>query len=98
MTYTLLSLPFLIASLAVWWVRTDRRAKTVTGAVMAVVLVLTVIFDNLMVGAGFVGYDEGNNLGLYLGLIPVEDLYYSVFVVLVVAAWWPPVVDKRGGA
>ena len=38
---------------------------------------------------GLVEYDGANNLGIYLGLIPVEDLFYTVFVCLVVTALWP---------
>ena len=41
------------------------------------------------VAAGLVEYDGANSLGIYLGLIPVEDLFYTVFVCLVVTALWP---------
>lgn len=91
MTYLLLSVPFLVVAAVLWAVRAKRyrRQSAVTGIVMTVLLVLTVVFDNLMVAAGLVGYDDANNLGIYLGRIPAEDVFYSVFVVLIVTAFWP---------
>lgn len=90
MTYVLLSVPFLVAAVALWAARAKRyqRQGAVTGIVMTVLLALTVVFDNLMVAAGLVGYDDANNLGIYLGRIPIEDVFYSAFVVLVVTAFW----------
>ncbi|EEI17731.1 lycopene cyclase domain-containing protein [Corynebacterium lipophiloflavum] len=91
MTYLLLSLPFLLGAAALWgWRRHAYAAQgKVTAIVAAVLLTLTVVFDNLMVAAGLVEYDGANNLGIYLGLIPVEDLFYTVFVCLVISALWP---------
>ncbi|WP_342319412.1 lycopene cyclase domain-containing protein [Corynebacterium mayonis] len=91
MTYIALSTPFLVAAAALWCIR--RKAHTrqtlVTLIVLTVLVVLTVIFDNLMVAADLVQYSAENNVGVFLGRIPVEDLFYTVFVVLVVTALWP---------
>ncbi|MDY5786442.1 MULTISPECIES: lycopene cyclase domain-containing protein [unclassified Corynebacterium] len=91
MTYVLISAPFLVAAAVLWgWRRqAGPRQGRVTLAVMAVLVALTVIFDNLMVAAGLVEYSAGNNLGVFIGRIPVEDLFYTIFVVLVVTAVWP---------
>ena len=84
MTYLLISVPFLILGAAVaWW-----RQWAVTGLVMAVLLVLTAIFDNVMIWAELVGYGEEQRLGLQLGLVPVEDFFYPVFAALVIPALW----------
>ena len=64
------------------------RQWAVTGLVMAVLLVLTAIFDNMMIWAALVGYGEGQRLGLQLGLVPVEDFFYPVFAALVIPALW----------
>jgi len=90
-TYLLISLPFLAAAAALWWVRRPAfpRQGRVTLVVGAAMLTLTVVFDNLMVAAGLVGYSSANHLGLRVGLIPVEDLFYTVFVCAVVTALWP---------
>lgn len=87
MTYLLISLPFMAGAAALWAWRC--REWVVTAIVAAVLLTLTIIFDNLMVAAGLFEYHPGNNLGLYLGLIPVEDLFYPLFACLVVTAAWP---------
>lgn len=86
MTYLLISLPFLIVGLAVaaW-----RRQYVVTAVVAVVLIVLTIIFDNLMIWAELVGYGEEQRLGLHIGLVPVEDLFYALFVALIVPAVWP---------
>ena len=86
MTYLLISLPFLIVGLAVaaW-----RRQYVVTAVVAVVLIVLTIIFDNLMIWAELVGYGDEQRLGLHIGLVPVEDLFYALFVALIVPAVWP---------
>lgn len=90
MTYLLISVPFLILGAAVaWWRRgAVPRQWAVTGLVMAVLLVLTAIFDNVMIWAELVGYGEEQRLGLQLGLVPVEDFFYPVFAALVIPALW----------
>lgn len=86
MTYLLISLPFLIVGLAVaaW-----RRQYVVTAVVAVVLIVLTIVFDNLMIWAELVGYGDEQRLGLHIGLVPAEDLFYALFVALIVPAVWP---------
>jgi len=90
-TYLLISVPFLAAAALLWWVRRGAHPGQgrVTLAVTTVMAVLTIVFDNLMVAAGLMQYDTSNNMGVRLGLIPVEDLFYTVFVCLVVTSLWP---------
>ncbi|MDO5511639.1 lycopene cyclase domain-containing protein [Corynebacterium sp.] len=89
--YLLISLPFLALGLALAWWRRDiaPRQFTVTALVMAVLLVLTAVFDNLMIWADLVGYGEQQRLGLHLGLVPVEDFFYPIFAALLIPALWP---------
>lgn len=91
MTYLLISLPFLILSIVVWLARYRRypRQGLVTLIVLAVVGVLTVVFDNLMIRFGNVSYGDEHNLGLYIWLMPVEDLFYPLFAVLIITSFWP---------
>lgn len=102
MTYLLISLPFLIAAALLWLLRLRRypRQFAVTASVLLVVTVLTIIFDNMMIYFGNVDYGSEQNLGLYIWLMPVEDLFYPLFAVLVIAALWSPdraVEKKREG-
>ena len=91
MSYLLISLPFLIVAVVLWVLRrhTAPRQLQVTALVAVVLLVLTAIFDNLMIWAELVGYGDAQRLGLQVGLVPVEDFFYPVFVALIVPAFWP---------
>lgn len=99
MTYLLISIPFLIVAVlgAVWSIRREHARRGPTAAkrqfavislVTGIVLVLTAIFDNLMIWAGLVGYGDGERLGWQLGLVPVEDFFYALFVTLLIPALW----------
>ncbi|AJE31974.1 C50 carotenoid epsilon cyclase [Corynebacterium humireducens NBRC 106098 = DSM 45392] len=90
MTYALISLPFLIfaAVLAFRHRHAVPRQLAVTAIVAVILLVLTVIFDNVMIWAGLVGYGEDQRLGLDLGLVPVEDLFYPLVAALIIPAVW----------
>lgn len=91
MTYLLISLPFLLLALVLWIVRRDSapRQLAVTAIIMVVLLVLTAVFDNLMIWAKLVGYGDAQRLGWQIGLVPIEDFFYIIFVALIVPAFWP---------
>lgn len=97
MTYVLLSLAFLAVAVVVlaialavtpdravvvrrWW------APVLIGGV--IVLVLTAVFDNVMIGAGLMTYGEGQLAGVHLGLVPVEDFAYPIAGILLLPAVW----------
>ncbi|GAA4146316.1 lycopene cyclase domain-containing protein [Leifsonia shinshuensis] len=97
MTYPLLSVAFLAlaaAVLAAGLARTPDRARVaerwlVPALVAGVVLVvLTGVFDNLMIAAGLMTYASGAISGLHLGLVPVEDLAYPVAGLLLLPGLW----------
>lgn len=90
MTYLLISLPFLLLAAGIWTVFARRfpYPLATTAAVGATILILTAVFDNLMIWAGFVGYGQEQRLGWRIGLVPIEDFFYAIFVVLVLSALW----------
>lgn len=51
-------------------------------------LVMTAVFDNLIIGSGIVAYDETKILGFKVFLAPIEDFAYTVAGVLVIPAIW----------
>ncbi|PZE78257.1 lycopene cyclase domain-containing protein [Curtobacterium sp. MCBD17_019] len=60
-----------------------RHTVLLTGLVAGVVLVVaTVVFDNVIVGTGIVAYDAQRISGIRLGVVPVEDLAYAIAAVL----------------
>lgn len=66
-----------------------REALAVLGLALGVMLVLTAVFDNVMIAAGLFDYGQQTLLGLYLGRAPVEDFLYPVAAVLLMPAlWW----------
>lgn len=88
MTYGDLNFIFLsIAIIATWIIKSRFRCFT-TPAVALPMLVLTALFDNLIVAAGIVGYDESKLLGVRIGVIPIEDFAYTVVAILLVPTIW----------
>ena len=95
MTYALICLPFLAVAviLTLAAARTlppgaRRRRWVAIGFAAALVLVLTAVFDSIMIAAGLFGYVDGTRLGPAIGLAPVEDFAYPVVTVLLVPAVW----------
>ena len=67
------------------WTTLDRRRAALT---LAILLLLTAVFDNAIIAAGLVDYSPNHYLGLRLGLAPIEDFAYSVAAVLLLPALW----------
>jgi lycopene cyclase domain-containing protein len=66
-----------------------RRTTLVTGLVVgAVLLVMTIVFDNVIVGLRIVAYDPALISGARIGAIPVEDLGYAIGAVVLLPSLW----------
>ncbi|WP_260855719.1 lycopene cyclase domain-containing protein [Curtobacterium sp. 9128] len=66
-----------------------RRVTLVTGLVAGVVLlVMTVVFDNVIVALRIVAYDPALISGARIGVIPIEDLAYSIAAVVLLPSLW----------
>jgi lycopene cyclase domain-containing protein len=50
----------------------------------AVMLSLTAIFDNVIIGTGIVAYDESLISGIKLGYAPIEDFAYTLVALVLV--------------
>jgi lycopene cyclase domain-containing protein len=53
-----------------------------------ILLVLTGIFDNVMIGIGLVGYDRQLISGVFIGRAPIEDFAYTVAAVVLLPSVW----------
>jgi len=84
-TYLLVNIVFLCAVLLILRITSISRAQLVT---LGALLVLTAVFDSIIVGLGIVGYDSTKILGLYIGNAPIEDFFYAIFAVLVIPVIW----------
>jgi lycopene cyclase domain-containing protein len=93
-TYLLISLPFLAVAAGVAWLARPRdpaasgRRRIATALAAGVLVVLTALFDSLIVGTGIVAYDDAHRSGWTIGLAPVEDFLYPLAGVLLLPAVW----------
>ena len=55
---------------------------------LAALLVLTAVFDSLIVGLDLVSYNLAHILGIYVGKAPIEDFSYTLTAAIVVPLLW----------
>ncbi|WP_168916662.1 lycopene cyclase domain-containing protein [Microcella flavibacter] len=98
MTYTLLNLVFLAAvalvALAAVLARRSPEWRAV-GAAAVLLLTLTAIFDNVIIGTGLVDYDDALISGVRIGLAPIEDFAYTVAALVLLPAVWELLPRRR---
>lgn len=58
------------------------------GITMVVVLVMTAVFDNIMISVGLVAYSPERISGVFIGVAPLEDFAYAVAAVIGLPALW----------
>jgi lycopene cyclase domain-containing protein len=90
-TYWLLNTVFLTLVAAVVVLAVLRRRHVRWAAVagtMVVLLLMTAVFDNIMIGVGLVGYNPGLISNVFVGIAPLEDFAYAVAAVLLLPALW----------
>jgi lycopene cyclase domain-containing protein len=100
MTYLGLAAVFLLPAAAVAVVASAVRGLgarwwATTGVVAAVLLVLTVVFDSLMIAADLFRYGEGALSGVRLRLAPLEDLAWPLAAALLLPALWELLGRRR---
>jgi len=91
MTYWALNAVFLgaVAVVALAAVLTRRAPRWAAVAlVLGVVLIMTAVFDNIMIGVGLVGYDASKISGAFIGNAPLEDFAYAVAAVILLPSLW----------
>ncbi|MBI5162111.1 MAG: lycopene cyclase domain-containing protein [Micrococcales bacterium] len=97
-TYLLIDLAFLapVVVLAVVATAVSRGPRwRAVGLAALVLIALTAVFDNVIVGLGIVAYDPARILGLRVGVAPVEDFAYAVAAVLLLPLLWRLLPDSR---
>lgn len=75
----------LILAVSLWPMSVPRRKVWIIGIVL---LVLTAVFDSLIIAAGIVNYDPTKIIGVYLGKAPIEDFAYTLAAVIIVPYTW----------
>ena len=69
--------PVLVAGLIGYLFRRHLNLKALAWAT-ALLLLMTLVFDNLIILAGIVAYDESLISGIKLGIAPIEDFSYTL--------------------
>jgi len=82
-TYLILNVLFCL-TIIVLFARKFKKPSKAWWITLLVVLLLTLIFDNLAIWAGFFTYSPERILGLHIGLAPLEDFFYAFMVCLLV--------------
>ena len=98
MSYWALNAIFLavVAAVALAAIVTRRAPRWASVAVaLAVVLLMTAVFDNIMIGVGLVGYDEAKISGAFVGIAPLEDFAYAVAAVILLPSLWALIGGAR---
>ncbi|HEX4058260.1 MAG TPA: lycopene cyclase domain-containing protein [Galbitalea sp.] len=91
MTYWSLNAIFLavVALVAIVAIATRRSPRWLAVLLAAgILLVLTAVFDNVMIGIGLVGYDRALISGVFIGRAPIEDFAYTVAAVVLLPSVW----------
>lgn len=65
-----------------------RKPSVRWQGMLAVLLIMTAIFDSLIVGFGVVAYDQSKILGVYIGRAPIEDFFYAILAAIMIPALW----------
>ena len=87
MTYLLLNLVFILVVVIALGLKPGRPARPWLICLFAL-LVLTLIFDNIIIALEIVGYDYTKLLGVYAGIAPIEDFMYAILAVIMITALW----------
>ena len=90
MTYGLIVLPFAAVTVVAVLLTLRRphfgRRMAASGVAAAVLVVLTAVFDNLMIAADLFSYPPQLISGARIGLAPIEDFAYAVCAAFLVPA------------
>lgn len=99
MTYPLIVLPFVAATVVITLLsarrpRFGRRMRTSALTALALI-VLTAIFDNVMIAVDLFSYPPEHLSGIRIGLAPLEDFAYPVCAAFLVPALYTLVSARR---
>lgn len=86
-TYVILNIVVLLAVCVLLRLRPGVPSKA-WAVTLIVILLLTLVFDNLLIYLGMFSYAPDKILGLYVWRAPVEDFMYALLAVILIPAVW----------
>jgi len=87
-TYWALNAIFLAVVLVAALLAARRLRWPAVGLTLAVLLVMTAVFDNVMISIGLVAYNESLISGAFIGIAPLEDFAYAIAAVVGLPSLW----------
>lgn len=87
-TYLILNILFLAVVAGILHAKKVLHPTRQAAATLLILLVLTALFDSLIIAAGIVAYDPSKLLGLTIGRAPIEDFFYCFLAILIVPSLW----------
>ncbi len=88
MTYWTLNAIFLAVVAVAALVALRRVRWAAVGITLAILLVMTAVFDNIMISVGLVAYNESLISGAFIGVAPLEDFAYTIAAVVGLPSLW----------
>lgn len=88
MTYLFLNLAFMVPIVIYKIIMRRYLPLTEIAILTAVLLVMTAIFDNFIVGTGIVAYDPELISGVRIGYAPIEDFFYTLAAIVLIPSLW----------
>jgi lycopene cyclase domain-containing protein len=95
MSYWALNAIFLAVVLVVALLAARRLRWPAVGLTLAVLLVMTAVFDNIMISIGLVAYNESLISGAFIGIAPLEDFAYALAAVVGLPSLWVLLERRR---
>ena len=95
MTYLLLNLSFMLIAFVIVNVFIRKTPWAHLLRTLLAMLLVTLIFDNVIIALGIVGYNVNKLSGFYLGLAPIEVFAYTVVSVVLVASIWHKMTGNK---
>jgi lycopene cyclase domain-containing protein len=86
----------LVAVVAALRIRSTRPWVAIA-ITLGVLLVMTAVFDNVMIGVGLVGYEPSLISGAFIGIAPLEDFAYAIAVAILLPSLWMLLPARRSG-
>ena len=95
MNYLALNIVFMLIAFVILNVFVKKSPWKLISWTLLVMVLVTLIFDNVIVALGIVDYDTTKISGVLLGLVPVEDFAYTIVSVLAVSAIWHKLTKEK---
>lgn len=93
-TYLLLNIVFL-ATIIFFLPSKATRIKNAFWVTLGALILLTALFDPIIIALDIVDYDPSKLLGVYWFGAPIEDFFYALYAAIIVPLIWHKIGDKR---